>query len=73
MLRKFYDTIRSLRQAQRHSLQAACQTFRTWDEAQDELDRLACDGRVRATDRARVIREASSGSFVLSLSETVHN
>jgi hypothetical protein len=66
MLTKLYETIRSLRQAQRqtlHMTHRALQTFRTFDEAEEALDAMACDGLVKAYSRHRVVRGASGFSI----------
>jgi len=65
MLRKLHDTIRSLRQAQRQTLhltERSLQTFRTFDEAEEALDAMACDGLIKASSRFRVVRQASGFS-----------
>lgn len=55
MLSKLHSTIRSLRQAQRHAIQH----WRTFEQAQEALDQMACDGLIKATERHRVVLKAN--------------
>lgn len=76
MLSKLHNTIRSLRQAQRHALhmtERALQTFRTYEEAEAALDAMACDGLIKATQRHRVVMQAQGFTLEPRHAEIVHN
>ena len=53
---RLFRSIRSLRQAQRQAIN----TWRTYEEAQAEIDRQACDGLIETAARHRIVFEAMS-------------